>query len=67
MRKGRFGRMTQTWGNRRRARALRIALAGVLIAQGFGAAAQTAAGPADRPVIRLVAPIGPGLDADPGA
>jgi hypothetical protein len=61
MGRGRFGRITQRSGDRRRARVLCVALAGVLIAQGFAAAAQTAGGPADRPVIRE-----PARSAPPG-
>lgn len=66
MTRGRFGRMTQRWGHRHGPRALRIALASLLIAQGFAAAAQTAGGPTDRPVIRQLALSARGPDGDRG-
>ena len=44
--------------------ALRLVLCGVLIAHGFPAAAQTVAEPADRLVLRQLAPSSGGIDGD---
>ncbi|HEY8872924.1 MAG TPA: hypothetical protein VIM52_07830, partial [Stellaceae bacterium] len=44
--------------------ALRLVLCGVLIAHGFLAAAQTVAEPADRLVLRQLAPSSGGIDGD---
>jgi len=46
--------------------ALRLVLCGVLISQGFPAAAQTAAEPADRTVLRQLAPSSLGVDGGRG-
>jgi hypothetical protein len=59
--------MTQRSGDRRRSRIMCIVLAGVLIAQGFGAAAQTAGGSADRPIIREPAQSALGGEGDSDA
>ena len=59
MNRGRSGRMTRGSADRRRARVLRVTLAGLLILQGFAAAGQTVGGTADRPVIRE--PVGSAL------
>jgi len=54
--------MTDRKDHRHCPMALRLVLSSMLIAHGFPAAAQTIAEPADRPVIRQLAPSSPGID-----
>jgi hypothetical protein len=56
MREGRFDRRSDRKGHRYGPAALRILLASMLIAHGFPAPAQTVGEPAERPVLRLLAP-----------